>query len=113
MTLRELRSSNKFKNILSQSPSDEHLQIKGSKLPTHEQVLLCFLANLKKLKDEKSKVTRVKWEAAKKVVAQVLIHYNKAGIKTKDEKNMAKIIEQLYADFQYVLYHPGPKKRYF
>ncbi len=74
---------------------------------------MCFLANLKKLKDEKAKATRVKWEAAKKVVARVLIYYNKAGIKTKDEKNMAKIIEQLHADFQYIVYHPGPTKDTF
>ena len=108
-----LRSSSKLTDILSESPSEQHLEIVGSKLPTYEQTLLCFLANLNRLKSQKHKIPRIRWEAAKAAVSQVLVHYYKAGIPAKNEKSMAKIIEKLYDDFQYVMYHTGPKRDSF
>ena len=37
---------------LLESPGQEHLSIKGTRLPTHNQVLLCHLSHIEKFRSE-------------------------------------------------------------
>ena len=46
-------NSRKWKQeYLDECPSEQHKQLKGSKLPTHKEVLLSYLANVNHLKLE-------------------------------------------------------------
>ena len=45
----ETRDRDTSLKLISESPGVEHLSIKGSRLPTYRQVLLCHRANMNKL----------------------------------------------------------------
>ena len=80
-------------DILLESPGEEHLNITGSKLPSYNQVLLCYLAKLNQLRNEdSSKNTKLTWTAGKFVTSKVLIHYEKAHIPTIKENTLTRKI---------------------
>lgn len=110
MTKISLRSNDRFKDFLSESPDQRHLEISGSRLPTREQVLLCFLANYKKVKEVQPPVERPMLEAAKPTVEAILIHYKKARIQAKSARNLEKAVEKLYEELKYSNYYPNNKK---
>ena len=56
--------------LLGTTPAQEHLEIKGGKLPSNKQVLLCLLANLKEHH----------WNALSNAINNVLLHYRKVNI---------------------------------
>ena len=109
----KLRSDDKYSGLLSESPGDKHLKIAGCRLPTFEQVLLCFLANLVLIKETTINVVRPRLEAAKAAVAEVLVHYRKARIPTKDDKSMARQVEQLFDELRNTYRQKDEKKEAF
>ena len=67
--------------FLSVSPGPEHLVITGCRLPTYEQVLLCFLANVQKESSSKDlKNVPVKRKAASSTALEALVHYDKSKV---------------------------------
>ena len=76
--------------VLDECPGEQHKLLKGSKLPTHKEVLLCYLANVNHLKlDTFPAVTeKVKHDAAKCVANQIVQFYGKARIHVFTEKNL-------------------------
>ena len=75
----ETRSSDSCLDILIESPANQHLKINGSKLPTFNQVLLCYLAKLKELREhDASKTQKLTLTAAQYVVGEIIAHYQKA-----------------------------------
>ena len=105
-----LRNHDQYSDILSMSVGIEHLKISGCKLPTYEQVLLCFLAHLKNAK-ENSLQSRPKLLAAKAAVAEALIHYKKARIAVKSQRNLCKDVEKLFEELQEISWHSRRTKK--
>ena len=94
------RSSNTNIRILSVSPGLEHLQISGCKLPTYEQVLLCFLAHLKHMRESNvSRQNKLIWKAAEIVKDNVIYHYKKANIDHFTDINLCRAIVKLYQEY--------------
>ena len=78
-------------DILPESPGEHHLKITGSKLPTYNQVLLCYLAKVNELRlADSSKNTKLSYSAGTYVASEVLKHYEKAHIPTVIEKQVIK-----------------------
>ena len=78
--------------ILPATPGIEHLEIHGSKLPSYEQVLLCYMAMLEKLRNEDgAKHAKVYHPAANNVANQVKPHYQKSRIITIHDQKVKKI----------------------
>ena len=46
------RSADSRLSILLESPGQEHLSINGTRLPTHNQVLLCHLSHIEKFRSK-------------------------------------------------------------
>ncbi len=94
----KLRSADNRLKVLNQSPSSQHMEISGFRLPTYEQVLLCYMAfmKIKRAEEPSGKVTRV---VSKLVVEEVVDHYKKANIATKNEKKCAEAIEKLNKEY--------------
>ena len=94
------RSSNVRLQILPESPSVQHLQIHGTKLPTHLQVLLCYLSNVDKLRQEDdSKQQKLDRIAASMTVKQVLPHYSKSRVPMVQEHKMVEKVIALHKEF--------------
>ena len=76
------------KLLLGTIPGDDDKKIKGSKLPTMRQVLLCLLSNLKDLH----------WDQAlSATIENVLLHYQKANIPTLEGRNnIGRVIKDYY-----------------
>ena len=76
------RSSDTRLDILPETPGSQHQSITGTRLPTYNQVLLCYLAHLEKLRREdvtnNVKLTQL---TSNIVVGQVvvLVHYKKSS----------------------------------
>ena len=69
--------------IFPETPGIEYLQIYGTKLPTHLQVILCYMALLEKLRrEDETKQKKLYHFAANLVVKEILTHYQKSQIKT-------------------------------
>lgn len=84
-------------DILPESPGEHHLKITGSKLPTYNQVLLCYLAKVNELRlADSSKNTKLSYSAGTYVASEVLKHYEKAHIPTVIEKQVIKKIIQFH-----------------
>ena len=45
-------SSDTRLSILLETPGPQHLSISGTRLPTHNQVLLCYLSHIEKFRRE-------------------------------------------------------------
>ena len=83
---RDTRLSDRYVMLLlGTTPGQEHPEIKGSKLPSNKQVLLCLLANLKEHH----------WnEALSNAINNVLLHYRKANIPTFiGQNNIGRVIK--------------------
>ena len=94
------RNSDKRSLIFDEAPGVDHLEITGCRLPTYKQVLLCYISNLEKARaEDTSKKCKLKHLVAKVVVEKVLVHYKKAGIKTKQEQTMLANIRSLHDEF--------------
>ena len=87
--------------FIGEAPRVHHLQINGCKLPTYSQVLLCYLANIDKLKmEDPTKQKKLGRLAANLTVKQVIPHYHKSKIFTIAENKMADKILALVKDFE-------------
>ena len=93
------RSSDKFLQVLPVSPGHDHLEISGSKLPSHEQVLLCVLSHMKILSKSHLGKRKAVREASKAAMEQVHVHYNNAKIMTLSNSQICRKIENLYYEF--------------
>ena len=94
------RSKNPKLNLLLESPGVEHLEIQGRKLPTYNQVLLCYLAHCEKLRrEDKSKQQRIGNAALEPVIYQITLHYAKAGISLISEKDMKYKISRIHENY--------------
>ena len=99
-TSSKLRSSESCLRILIQSPGVEHLDITGARLPTYEQVLLCYMSNMDKFRaDDAYKNMKLSRVVSKVVIDRVIIHYQKAVIATKQHHKMAEGIEKIQSEF--------------
>ena len=88
---------------MSESVGIEHTTIKGTKLPTAEQVLMCFLANIKKLREEDTTKQKILTNAAcHLVIKSVGVQYIKAKIETKAYSSMKRDILKLYESYNKV-----------
>ena len=75
------RSTDSRLSILLESPGPEHLSIKGTRLPTHNQVLLCYLSHIEKFRSEdNTRQNNCSVPSARATFEQVKIHYLKANI---------------------------------
>ena len=100
------RIANKQLKLLDESPGYSYLTIKGCRLPTHKQALLCFLSHLKKLREEdKTKQKAVRRLASKAAIKELFLHYKKAGMPTITEKRACENLEKLHLNFQKLKKH--------
>lgn len=77
--------------ILGTTPGIDDKEIKGRKLPTKRQVILCLLANLKDLTFN---------DALSLTIDNVLKHYTKANIPTiSGRNNIGKIIKEAHDEY--------------
>ena len=86
-------------NILGETPGKDHLKIKGSKLPTYKQVLMCLLANIKQMTLLGFNNKNIKSEAIKKVMREVVAVYEKAGVTLTCPNLSTNRIKQLYNEY--------------
>ena len=96
----KLRSKDNCLQILHQSPGPEHLEIAGSRLPTFEQVLLCYIVTMRKKRaEDSSNKNKLSINVSKIVAAQVIAHYEKGGIEHRNLKVMTEKILQLHGEY--------------
>ena len=92
-----MSDSNFRKVLLGIVPTDDDKEIKGSKLPTEHQVLLCYLAH------RQCSTTISQPDASKKTVDCVIPFFQKAGVPTLPKQKMAEAVEKLLAEFENLL----------
>lgn len=81
--------------ILGTTPGIDDKEIKGRKLPTKRQVILCLLANLKDLTFN---------DALSLTIDNVLKHYSKANIPTiSGRNNIGKIIKEAHDEYMMLM----------
>ena len=87
--------------ILGKTAGPEHIEIKGCRLPTHKQVLMCLLANIKQMRLSQSSCVKPKVmsDATKEVVKQVVDYYSKAGVTIVKRSTMIDKIQKLYKKY--------------
>ena len=111
MTSSKLRSTDNCLKILEKSHGIEHLNITGSRLPTYEQVLMCYMSNMEKYRAEDvSKNSKLTREVSKVVVDKILIHSQKAGIDTKAHHKMAEDVENIHSEYVKVNKRKNPSR---
>ena len=94
------RSNDKSFLILCESPGPEYLTLKGLKLPTNQQIILCFLANLHALRqDDTKRQEPLRVLAATKVTEQILLVYSKADIPVLSERRIRAKIFELHDEY--------------
>ena len=77
--------------LLETIPGEDDVNIRGSKLPTKRQVIICLLANM---------IDRPWDEALSVTIDNVLLHYDKAGVPTvSGRKNVGAIIKKLHDEY--------------
>ena len=84
--------------ILKRTPGVEDIEIKGSQLPTREQVLLSYQAQI----DQQNHGLRCQRTVIKAIIGNVKTIYTKANITVKDESGMFRDIEKLVKEYQKV-----------
>ena len=105
------RSSDSRLQILKETPGKQHLHIPGSRLPTYNQVLLCYIAHREKLRlEDSSKMQPVKKLAIKPTINEISLHYNKANIMMVHERTMTQKILALHEDY-WKLMKLNPERR--
>ena len=94
------RSTDRRLSILLETPGQEHLSIKGTRLPTHNQVLLCHLSYIEKYRsDDNTKQNNCVVPSAKATFEQVKIHYLKANIEMLSEQQCIILIKKLHNEY--------------
>ena len=92
--------------VLPKSPGPEYLTIRGRRLPTYEQVLLCLLSHLEtRRKEDASKNVPLLQECCKLVSAEVKIHYIRSNVPTVSDDFMHKKIASLHSEFRGCMKH--------
>ena len=88
----ESRQHDQFKKmLLGTIPGQDDVNIRGSKLPTKRQVIICLLANM---------IDQPWDEALSVTIDNVLLHYDKAGVPTvSGRKNVGAIIKKLHDEY--------------
>ena len=105
------RSSNSCHHILNETYGEQHLNITGTRLPTKRQVLLCYLANSDKMRNEDiSNTEPVLKLAIQPVIDEISLHYRKANIQMVHERTVARKITALHNEYVTLRKIP-PKKR--
>ena len=92
------RSTDSHLSILLESIRQEHLSIKGTRLPTH--YLLCHLSHIEKFQSEDN--TRQNYysvPSARATFEQVKIHYIKANIKMLSEQQCISEITHFHYEY--------------
>ena len=80
------RSTDSHLSILLESIRQEHLSIKGTRLPTH--YLLCHLSHIEKFQNEdNTRQNNCSVPSARATFEQVKIHYIKANIEMISEQH--------------------------
>ena len=91
-------NSNFRKLLVGSVPTGDNYEIKGSKLPTEHQVLLCCLSH------GQCSTTISKHDASKKkTVVFVISFFQKDGAPTLPKQKMAEAVEKLLAEFENLL----------
>ena len=87
-------------SILTETPGLQHLEIHGNRLPTYNQVLLCYLSHMEKKRlEDTTKHVKLTQASAICVVKEVLKHYQRAHIMTIHETKMAEKVEALHKEY--------------
>ena len=92
-----MSDSNFSKFLLGTIPIDDDKEIKGSKLPTEHQVLLCYLTY------RQCSTTIIKRNVSKKTVDCVIPFFQKPGVPTLPKQKRAEAVEKLLAEFENLL----------
>lgn len=107
----KLRSSGNHLQVLGTSPEDGHMEITGIKLPTYEQVLLCYMATMgKKRAEDATKNAKLVPIVCNLVFEKVRIHYEKANIPIKPINKCGQDIMKLNEEFRQVNKNKYPKR---
>ena len=96
--------------VLSTIPTKSDQEIRGSKLPTHSDVLKSYIAFREELVDVTSTVTTKKRDAANRTVVEVLKQYTRANIPTVAHHIMAERIIKLNTDYQTITKIPEARR---
>jgi hypothetical protein len=90
----QTRSLDKPLMIIGQAITPEHKKITGCRLPSKKQVLMCYLSFSNDLRtqgtQDSTRQNKISRSAAKQIVDEVMPHYEKAGIHTIQNHNMAE-----------------------
>ena len=85
---------------LLESPGQEHLSIKGTRLPTHKQVLLCHPSHIEKFwSEDNTRQNNCSVPSARATFEQVKIHYIKANIEMLSEQQCISKITHLHIEY--------------
>ena len=82
---------------MGKSAGLEHFEIKGCRLPTHKQVLMCLLANIKQMRLSQS--SGVKPKVMSDATKEIVDHYSKAGVTIVKRSTMVDKIQKLYKKY--------------
>ena len=94
------RSADSRLSILLESPGQEHLSINGTRLPTHNQVLLCHLSHIEKFRSkDNTRQNNCSVPSARATFEQVKIHYIKANIEMLSEHQCISKITHLHNEY--------------
>ena len=100
----QTRKGNSRLTILGTLPRPDENVIAGARLPTHRQVLNCFIVNLEELrKEDNSKQKNVRHEAAFIVMNEILKHYDKGRIPVIQQHKIREKVQLLYTEFKGLL----------
>ena len=95
------RGSDSRLDILPETPGTQHLGISGTRLPTYNQVILCYLANFEKLRREDStRQNEITVTVVQVVLKEVLQHYHKSNILTVSERSMEEKVQKLLIEYK-------------
>ena len=91
------RPTNPHIKFLGQSVTDEHSQIKGTKLPTTKQVLIAYISTRIRLaKLVGLKRYRISLQSKELVYKEIERHYVKAGIKLASERIVHNFLDKVF-----------------
>ena len=94
------RSADSRLSILLESPGQKHLSINGTRLPTHNQVLLCHLSHIEKFRSkDNTRQNNCSVPSARATFEQVKIHYIKANIEMLSEHQCISKITHLHIEY--------------
>ena len=100
MNRKNLRTNSTQIKLLGESITDEHLSIKGNKLPNTKQVLMSYLSARNQVRRlDNIKQSKIGFKSKLLVIKEIQDHYNKAGIKVKSSNNIIHYIETIHKQY--------------